>query len=194
MLVRRSTDPHCRSGACNPNRILSASACQISTRARSHGAQVAPSMTRKSIPRGTPLRPSARGQVGDRDNKGPSIDCGIWRVRVILRLPKPEPVVSSLREMLVERVSHIGAVMVLFVSSGEAHLRPSARRSARAVFYALQFFFPNLSYSRRFLPRNRHEIDRSGSPDRDGDRHIDIASDRIRVRADRMSTLECGDR
>jgi hypothetical protein len=26
--------------------------------------------------------------------------------------------------MLVERVSHIGAAMVLFVSSGEAHLRP----------------------------------------------------------------------
>src|SRR5260370_20560920 len=39
------------------------------------------------------------------------------------------------------------------------------------------------------LPRNWHEIDRSGSPDRDGDRHIEIASDRIRVRADRMSTL-----
>jgi len=36
----------------------------------------------------------------------------------------------------------------------------------------------------------RYEIDRSGSPDRDGDRHIDIASDRIRVRADRMSTLD----
>jgi hypothetical protein len=35
-----------------------------------------------------------------------------------------------------------------------------------------------------------YEIDRSGSPDRDGDRHIDIASDRIRVRADRMSTLD----
>jgi hypothetical protein len=103
--------------------------------------------------RGTPLRPSARGQVGDRDNKGPSIDCGIWRATVILRLPKPEPVVCSLREMLVERVSHIGAVMVLFVSSGEVHLRPSARRSARAVFYALQFFFPNLSYSRRFSPK-----------------------------------------
>jgi hypothetical protein len=34
-------------------------------------------------------------QVGDRDNKGPSIDCGIWRVRVIVRLPKPEPVVCS---------------------------------------------------------------------------------------------------
>jgi hypothetical protein len=91
--------------------------------------------------------------------------------------------------MLVERVSHIGAVMVLFVSSGEAHLRPSARRSARAVFYALQFFFPNLSYSRRFLPRNRHEIDRPGSTDRDGRRHIDVAPDRIRVRADGMSTL-----
>src|SRR5580692_7594061 len=137
-------------------------------------------MTRKSTPRGTRLRPSARGQVGDRDNKGPSIGYGIWRVRIILRLPKPEPVVCSLREMLVERVSHTGAVMVLFVSSGEAHLRPSARRSARAVFYALQCFFPNLSYSRRFLPRNRHEIERSGSPDRDGDRHIDIAMDRIR--------------
>jgi hypothetical protein len=35
-----------------------------------------------------------------------------------------------------------------------------------------------------------YEIDRSGSPDRDGDRHIDIASDRIRVRADGMSTLD----
>ena len=193
MLVRRSTDPHCRSGACSPNRILSASACQISTRARSHGAQVAPSMTRKSTPRGTPLRPSARGQVGDRDNKGPSIDCGIWRVRVILRLPKPEPVVCSLREMLVERVSHIGAVMVLFVSSGEAHLRPSARRPARAVFYAFQLFIPDLSYSSGFLPRNwRKPIGRAHRTERD--RHIDIASDRIRVRADRMSTLECGDR
>ena len=63
-----------------------------------------------------------------------------------------------------------------------------------AVFCALQFFIPDLSYSRGFLPRNWHEIDWSGSPDRDGDRHIDIASDRIRVWADRMSTLECGDR
>jgi hypothetical protein len=36
----------------------------------------------------------------------------------------------------------------------------------------------------------RYEIDRSGSPDRDGDRHIDIASDRIRVQADRRSTLD----
>src|SRR5437660_208546 len=36
----------------------------------------------------------------------------------------------------------------------------------------------------------RYEIDRSGSPDRDGDRHIDIASDRIRVQADRTSTLD----
>jgi hypothetical protein len=35
-----------------------------------------------------------------------------------------------------------------------------------------------------------YEIDRSGSPDRDGDRHIDVASDRIRVRADRTSTLD----
>src|SRR4030088_261166 len=35
-----------------------------------------------------------------------------------------------------------------------------------------------------------YEIDRSGSPDRDGDRHIDIASDRIRGRADRMSTRD----
>ena len=34
------------------------------------------------------------------------------------------------------------------------------------------------------------KIDRSGSPDRDGGRHIDIASDRIRVRADGMSTLD----
>jgi hypothetical protein len=59
-----------------------------------------------------------------------------------------------------------------------------------AVFCALQFFIADLSYSRGFLPRNWHEIDRSGSPDRDGDRHIDIASDRIRVRADRMSTLD----
>jgi hypothetical protein len=59
-----------------------------------------------------------------------------------------------------------------------------------AVFCALQFFIPDLSYSRGFLPRNWHEIDRSGSPDRDGDRHIDIASDRIRVWADRMSTLD----
>jgi len=32
----------------------------------------------------------------------------------------------------------------------------------------------------------RYEIDRSGSPDRD----IDIASDRIRVQADRTSTLD----
>src|SRR5258708_37273659 len=76
----------------------------------------------------------------------------------------------------------------------EAYLRPSARRSARVVFCAFQLFIPDLSYSRGLLPRNWHEIDRSGSPDRDGDRHIDIASDRIRVRADRMSTLECGDR
>jgi hypothetical protein len=36
----------------------------------------------------------------------------------------------------------------------------------------------------------RYEIDRSGSPDRDGDRHIDIASDRIRVQTDRTSTLD----
>jgi hypothetical protein len=36
----------------------------------------------------------------------------------------------------------------------------------------------------------RYEIDRSGSPDRGGDRHIDIASDRIRVQADRTSTLD----
>jgi hypothetical protein len=36
----------------------------------------------------------------------------------------------------------------------------------------------------------RYEIDRSGSPDRDGDRHIDIASDRIQVQADRRSTLD----
>src|SRR5712671_2187955 len=35
------------------------------------------------------------------------------------------------------------------------------------------------------LPRNGH-----CSPDRDGDRHIDIAPDRIRVRADCMSTLD----
>src|SRR5712675_1041811 len=35
------------------------------------------------------------------------------------------------------------------------------------------------------LPRNGHY-----SPDRDGDRHIDIAPDRIRVRADGMSTLD----
>jgi hypothetical protein len=57
-----------------------------------------------------------------------------------------------------------------------------------AVFCVLQFFISDLSYSRGFLPRNWHEIDRSVSPDRDGDRHIDIASDRIRRRA------ECGDR
>src|ERR1700681_3906351 len=70
----------------------------------------------------------------------------------------------------------------------------AATKMLFAVFCALQFFIPDLSYSRGFLPRNWHEIDRSGSPDREGDRHIDIASDRIRVRADRMSTLECGDR
>jgi hypothetical protein len=29
---------------------------------------------------------------------------------------------------------------------------------------------------------SRYEIDRSGSPDRDGDRHIDIASNRIQYR------------
>jgi hypothetical protein len=40
------------------------------------------------------------------------------------------------------------------------------------------------------LPRNWHEIDRSGSPDRDGDRHIDIAPDDIRIRADGVSTLD----
>jgi hypothetical protein len=72
----------------------------------------------------------------------------------------------------------------------EVTVRMWGRRSARAVFYALQFFFPNLSYSRRFLPRNRHEIDRPGSTDRDGRRHIDVAPDRIRVRADGMSTLD----
>jgi hypothetical protein len=43
-----------------------------------------------------------------------------------------------------------------------------------AVFCALQFFIPDLSYSRGFLPRNWHEIDRSGSPDRDGGRHIEL--------------------
>jgi hypothetical protein len=58
-----------------------------------------------------------------------------------------------------------------------------------AVFCALRFFIPDLSYSRGFLPRHWHEIGRSGSPDVDGDHRIDIASDRIRVRADRMSTL-----
>jgi hypothetical protein len=35
----------------------------------------------------------------------------------------------------------------------------------------------------------RYEIDRSGPLDRDKDRHIDIASDRIRVQTDRRSTL-----
>src|ERR1700722_19771248 len=37
---------------------------------------------------------------------------------------------------------------------------------------------------------DRHEIDRSSSADRDGDRHIDVAPDRIRVGADGMSTLD----
>src|SRR5947209_1378361 len=45
-------------------------------------------------------------------------------------------------------------------------------------------------YAFGFLPRNWHEIDRSDSPDRDGDRDIDIAPDRIRVGADGMSTLD----
>jgi hypothetical protein len=35
-----------------------------------------------------------------------------------------------------------------------------------------------------------HEIDRSGSPDRDRDRYVDITPDRIRVWADGMSTLD----
>jgi hypothetical protein len=59
-----------------------------------------------------------------------------------------------------------------------------------AVFGALQFFIADLFYSRGSLPRNWREIDRSGSPDVDGDHHIDIASDRIRVRADRMSIMD----
>jgi hypothetical protein len=70
----------------------------------------------------------------------------------------------------------------------------AATKMPFAFFCALQFFIPDLSCSRGFLPGDWHEIDRSGSPDREGDRHIDIASDRIRVGADRMSTLECGDR
>jgi hypothetical protein len=69
----------------------------------------------------------------------------------------------------------------------------AATKMRFAVFCVLQFFIADPSYSRGFLPRHWHEIDRSGSPDVDGDHHTDIASDRIRVRADRMSTLECGD-
>jgi hypothetical protein len=71
--------------------------------------------------------------------------------------------------------------------SSKANLCPSARRSARAVFCAFQFFIPDLS--RGFL-QNWHEINRSASPDRDGDRHIDIAPDCIRLRADGVSPLD----
>src|SRR5580700_2941911 len=55
-----------------------------------------------------------------------------------------------------------------------------ARRSIRRSSMSMSVLHGWLGY----------EIDRSGSPDRDGERHIDIASDRIRVRADRMSTLD----
>jgi hypothetical protein len=50
-----------------------------------------------------------------------------------------------------------------------------------------QFFIPDLA--RGFL-QNWHEINRSASPARDGDRHIDIAPDGIRVRADGVSPLD----
>jgi hypothetical protein len=58
-----------------------------------------------------------------------------------------------------------------------------------AVFCALQLFIPDLSYSRGFLPRKWHEIDRSGSGPRRRSPHRHC-SDRIRVRADRMNTLD----
>jgi hypothetical protein len=50
-----------------------------------------------------------------------------------------------------------------------------------------------LHYELRFWwlsSRKWHEIDRSGLPDRDGDRDIDVAQHRIRVRADGMSRLD----
>jgi hypothetical protein len=57
------------------------------------------------------------------------------------------------------------------------------------VFCVLQFFISRfLLFS--WLPRLWREIDRSDSPDRDKGRHIDIAPDRIRVRADGISTLD----
>src|SRR5580700_12220724 len=55
-----------------------------------------------------------------------------------------------------------------------------ARRSIRRSSMSMSVLHGWLGY----------EIDRSGAPGRDGDRHIDIASDRIGVRADRMSTLD----
>ena len=57
------------------------------------------------------------------------------------------------------------------------------------VFCVLQFFISRfLLFS--WLPRLWREIDRSDSPDRDKGRHIDIAPDRIRVRAAGMGTLD----
>lgn len=55
-----------------------------------------------------------------------------------------------------------------------------------AVFRALRFFISDL-LTAFFLGRG---IGRLDSPDRDRDDDIDVAADRIRVRADRMSTLD----
>src|SRR5258706_1088640 len=60
-----------------------------------------------------------------------------------------------------------------------------ARRSIRRSSTSTSVLHSELHFS-WLLPRNRHEIDPSGSPNR----RIDIASDRIRVRADRMSILD----
>jgi hypothetical protein len=60
------------------------------------------------------------------------------------------------------------------------------RRSAKAVFCAFQSVISNLWLS----SEEEREIDRPGSTDQDGDRHIDVSPDRIRVRADGMSTLD----
>ena len=58
-----------------------------------------------------------------------------------------------------------------------------------AALCALQFFIL-ISLSLALFRGTGREIDRLGSPDRDRDNDIDIAADRIRVRADRMSTLD----
>lgn len=62
----------------------------------------------------------------------------------------------------------------------------AATKNPFAVFRALRFFISDLLMA-FFLG---HGIGRLDSPDRDRDDDIDIAADRTRVRADRMSTLD----
>lgn len=62
----------------------------------------------------------------------------------------------------------------------------TATKNPFAVFCALRFFISDLLMALVL----RRGIGRLDSPDRDRDDDIDIAADRIRVRADRMSTLD----